>query len=375
MKKISLWFAVVVIGMSIMFVQPVKATSFPDVVIYKDEINYLANKKIIRGFEDGTFGPTKSLTRLQAVEILLNAKGVTDYTAPDPQMTDMHKGKYGYDIVSKAVQLGIISGKINKDGSKYFDPANVLTRGQMAKILVETAGIPINRSHSFPDILANNDFLDYISTMAAERITGGYEDGTYRAAQTLSRAHFAVFVARMLDDKFKPAIVNGAGSYMLNTNKIYTWEYKDEGQLFIEKLTSSVADYEGPANWNLWTQLDEDDAASFITMENDEGLFEITCHYVGSLVCPSDSRSVFTALKYPLNEGKKWEVYSGGEEPVTLKVESINRKITTRAGSFENVVEVTDSEGWTYYYARNIGLIKSLENGKAFAELIKLENK
>src|SRR5690606_1385514 len=118
------------------------------------------------------------------------------------------QGKYGYAEVAKAVQLGIISGKTNKDGSKYFDPNGVLTRGQMAKIIVEAEGFQLNKQYTFSDVSDLNTFRDYISTLASERITGGYYDGTYRPSLAVTRQHFAVFVARMLNDDFKPSTTN-----------------------------------------------------------------------------------------------------------------------------------------------------------------------
>ena len=375
MKKVSLWVVVILMSWTMFFSQGAKATSFPDVIIYEKEINYLTGKKIINGFTDGTFGPQKKLTRLQAVDMLLRAKNITDFTAPDPGLTDMHKGKYGYEIVAKAVQLGIISGKTAKDGTKYFDPQNYLTRGQMAKILVEADGLTINPNFSFPDVASTNDFRDYISTLAAERITGGYEDGTFRPTQILNRAQFAVFTARMLDDQFKPAIVNGAGSYMLDNKKAYTWQYKDEGNTFISTLIASDLNYKGPPNWGLWNEMDESGSSYFITKETDAGLFEVTCHFVDGISCESGTEAEYKILAFPLYTGKSWENTNGDEPVSTHYVQSINRTVTTKAGTFKNVVEVTDSDGWTYFYARDIGLIKTLENGQVFAELIKLENR
>lgn len=365
----------IVMSWTMVLVQSVKAAGFPDVVVYEKEINYLTSKKIIKGFTDGTFGPQKKLTRLQAVDMLLKAKNITDFTAPDPGLTDMTKGKYGYEIVAKAVQLGIISGKTAKDGTKYFDPQNYLTRGQMAKIIVEADGLTINQKFLFPDVASTNDFHKYISTLAAERITGGYEDGTFRPSEILNRAQFAVFTARMLDDQFKPAIVNGVGSYMLDKKKAYTWQYTDEGNTFTSKLILSNMNYTGPSNWDLWSEVGQDGSGYFITKENDEGLFEVTCHYVNGVTCESGIESEYKTLAYPLHVGKSWETSNGGEQAISHTIQSINRTVKTKAGTFKNVVEVTDSDGWTYYYARNVGIIKSLENGSVFAELIKLENR
>lgn len=102
------------------------------------------------------------------------------------------------------MELGFISGKTNKDGSKYFDAAASLTRGQMAKILTVGYQLPKTKDVSFTDVQVGNGFKDYISTLATENITTGYLDGSFGPNNKLSRQHFAVFMARMLDDKFKP---------------------------------------------------------------------------------------------------------------------------------------------------------------------------
>lgn len=180
------------------------ASGFPDVTLYKDEIEYLTDKKIINGYADGTFGPNNNLTRLQAVSMILREKGIINFTAPNPGFTDIQPGDYGYEIVAKAVELGFIGGKTASDGSKYFDPAAPLTRGQMSKILAEGYQLPKTKDVTFSDVPSTNGFKDYISILATERITTGYADGTFKPAATLTRAHFATFMARMLDDKFKP---------------------------------------------------------------------------------------------------------------------------------------------------------------------------
>lgn len=185
--------------------QQAQAASFPDVSQYKDEITYLTDKKIINGYSNGTFGPDRNLTRLQAVTMILREKGITDFTAPNPNFTDMEPGKYGYAEVAKAVELGFIGGKTAANGSKFFDPSAPLTRGQMSKILAEGYKLTKTKDFSFTDVSANNGFKDHISALASQNITTGYGDGSFKPNQTLSRQHFAVFMARMLDDKFKPA--------------------------------------------------------------------------------------------------------------------------------------------------------------------------
>ena len=101
--------------------------------------------------------------------------------------------------------MGFISGKTDKNGNKYFDAGAPLTRGQMAKILVEGYQLPKTKDVTFTDVPVGNGFKDYISVLTSQNITTGYLDGSFGPNNKLSRQHFAVFMARMLDDKFKPA--------------------------------------------------------------------------------------------------------------------------------------------------------------------------
>jgi len=51
----------------------------------------------------------------------------------------------------------------------------------------------------FSDVDSNNAFCKYIWKFAELGITSGYDDGTYRPADTLSRAQMAVFILRALE--------------------------------------------------------------------------------------------------------------------------------------------------------------------------------
>lgn len=369
MRKIALFVILFALICSpVQFVQA-EGKIFPDVKQYADEINYLAERNIIRGYTDGTFRPANSLTRLHAVQILLKARGITDFTAPDPNLTDMKPTSYGYAEVAKAVELGIISGKIGADGTRYFDPSSYLTRGQMAKVIVEAAKLPKQQTTLFLDVLPTDGFHDYIATLAAERITGGYEDGTYRPANRISRQHFAVFIARMLDDRFKPASVNKAPSFLMDTSKTYTWLYTDDGEKIETTLKKSALAYKGAVGWDLWQEAVGGSVGYFIVLENDNGLFEVECRYIDELVCEPFGDTLSPELDYPLYKGKKWT----SNEFVNYTVVSTSQTVTTKAATFKNVVEVKDSDGWTYYYAPNVGLVKTIDNGLTFAELVKLQ--
>ncbi len=179
--------------------------TFKDVNSFVEEIEYLADKGIIQGYKDGTFKPNNTVTRLQAVQMILREKGIKDFSnVANPGFIDVKSGDKGYGEIAKAVELGIISGKVNAQGQKYFDPNGNLTRSQAAKVLVSAYSLKGTSPTEFKDIPKNHWAYNVTSVLAANHIATGYADGTFKPSTNLSRQHFAAFMARCLDDQFKP---------------------------------------------------------------------------------------------------------------------------------------------------------------------------
>jgi S-layer homology domain len=170
-----------------------------------EEINYLTEKQIIYGFPDGTFKPNNSITRLQAVFMILREKGISvnAWEVEDPGFADVKPGQSGYNEIAKAVELGIIHGKVNEKGQKVFDPQGTLTRSQMAKILVLANNLEGTNDFDFTDVPKNHWAYPYVQSLAKNKITTGYGDGRFGVSDYLTRAQFAVMMARILDESFQ----------------------------------------------------------------------------------------------------------------------------------------------------------------------------
>jgi amidase len=179
---------------------------FKDVSSFINEIKYLIDKGIIKGYPDGTFKPNNLITRLQSIQMILREKGMTDFSnITNPKFVDVNPGDYGYEEVALAVELGIINGKVDAQGQKYFDPNGKLTRSEAAKILVATYELEETAPIDFKDVPKEHWAYDDISKLVANKITTGYKDETFKPSNNLSRQHFAAFMARYLDDQFKPS--------------------------------------------------------------------------------------------------------------------------------------------------------------------------
>ncbi|MGF2617978.1 S-layer homology domain-containing protein [Rossellomorea vietnamensis] len=203
MKKIILLFFVA-FSLILSFGMTVSASGkFKDINRYVEEIEFLARSGVVKGYGD-EFKPEDPVRRIQAVQMILREKGITDFSdVSDPGFTDLRKGDYGYAEVAKAAEIGWISGKTAADGSTYFDTWGSLTRGQMAKILVKAYELSGEIPNRFKDVPQSHWAHEFVSTLIHHRITTGYQNQTYRPQETLSRQHFAVFLARLAENNFR----------------------------------------------------------------------------------------------------------------------------------------------------------------------------
>lgn len=85
-------------------------------------------------------------------------------------------------------------------------------------------------------------------------------------------------------------------------------------------------------------------------------------------------------LVYPLQVGKTWSYVNGNGKKITCTVVALNKTVKTKAGTFQNVVEVKESDGRHRYYAKNLGLIKSenpslVYGDPEYVELISIKKK
>lgn len=97
-----------------------------------------------------------------------------------------------------AQYINDLSGRgIISSGGANFYPKNNLSRGELAKVLVKAANLPINTTggQRFTDVPTSNAFFDYVATLANRGTINGYADGTFRPNGNVSRGEFSKMVA------------------------------------------------------------------------------------------------------------------------------------------------------------------------------------
>jgi len=130
---------------------------------------------------------------LQPVDLQLQLPG-------DPalvRLTDI-KGHWAEAVIRQAVAYGRVSGYT--DGS--FKPQGSVTRAEFAVMLTRTLQLPLPSEVGSLDYTDNAALPDwskpYIAAVAKSGWMSGYDDGTFRAQQPITRAEIASILARIL---------------------------------------------------------------------------------------------------------------------------------------------------------------------------------
>ncbi|WP_025785855.1 S-layer homology domain-containing protein [Sporosarcina sp. D27] len=359
MKKLLMTVAILV-GSLVVSMQPAAAAvSFPDVPAsnrFHDEIQFLVNQEIISGYPDGSFQPKRNVTRGEAAIMIGRALDL-DGTVRDTKFKDVSKNNRASGYIASAAAKGIIGGY--PDGT--FRPDQQIIRGDMAIILSRVFGLEFGSIREFNDVGMNMKASEAIYNIAGEYITTGYEDNSFRPNGKVTREQFSAFLSRGMSPEFKQRAVGNEG-YALNMTKryVYATPNGDVEEVFQKGLEGfDVPDYAGFAWKN--TDLTTKEVAYFFQEE--------TANELVTLFPFSDG---FVDLLYPIEVGAGW--YIDEEETLVDEITSVTETVETPFKTFTNAVEVTSDLGYTSYYVKGVGHVKTLdENGDVVSELKSME--
>lgn len=144
----------------------------------------------IKGYENGMFKPNKSVTRAEAAQMLYSL--LRDQSWEKKSFSDVGSQWYA-EAVSVMAGLGVIQGY--SDGS--FKPGREITRAEFVTMAVNCDTI-MEGGSSFPDVSASFWGAPYIATAAAKGWISGFQDGTFRPNDRITRAQAVTIINNML---------------------------------------------------------------------------------------------------------------------------------------------------------------------------------
>lgn len=150
----------------------------------------------IMGYPDGTVQPEGEITRAEACTIffrLLTESSRNYYFSKTNDYTDVNAGDWFNNAISTLSNAGIVTGY--NDGT--FRPNQPITRGEMAKIIANFANLN-KGTKSFTD-LSGHWSKSYVELAAGNGWIAGYPDGSFRPDQKITRAETVTMINRVLE--------------------------------------------------------------------------------------------------------------------------------------------------------------------------------
>jgi hypothetical protein len=146
----------------------------------------------IKGFENNTFRPESPITREQFVAILYRLKSSQPQAnASSPSFADVAANRWSYNEIEWAKQCGIIEA----DASGNFRPAEALSRGDMAVMLVRAENLTNMAADTFTDLQGHPQSADILKAVAAG-IFEGFPDKSFKPDGSTTRSQAVTALIR-----------------------------------------------------------------------------------------------------------------------------------------------------------------------------------
>ncbi|MGE6604526.1 S-layer homology domain-containing protein [Lysinibacillus fusiformis] len=211
-------------------------------------IEQVANKKLVAGYQDGTFKPSGNVTRAEFATFL--ARTFDGDKRENETFDDVSDTHWAKDAVEEGIALGFIQPSDYKNNK--FEPSKAMTRQEIAKWLAnglnainpeygEIASTIQEGKYTLLPIAEmykgglNKSEYGNVGLMLGTGLMSGFEDGSFKATGNTTRAEIATILIRFEEAKKKnPGTIKAlnelvevatTGTNMLSATK---FEYKKE---------------------------------------------------------------------------------------------------------------------------------------------------
>ena len=150
----------------------------------------------VTGYDDKTIKPDNNITRAEAAALIsrISSGFSADKNYDVSKFSDVDGGAWFAKNVGYAAENSIVSGY--EDGS--FRPGNTITREEFAAMICRFMKYDTSASEVFSDVPPEHWAAPYIAAMKANGIISGYEDGSFGLGRNITRSEAIAIINRAL---------------------------------------------------------------------------------------------------------------------------------------------------------------------------------
>jgi hypothetical protein len=147
------------------------------------------------------------------------------------------------EAVNTLVNQGIINGY--QDGT--FKPEQYISRSEIAKVVTLILKSELGKETSFKDIKNNDWFMGYVEGIKDEGLVTGYTDGTYKPLASITYDEVSAIVARILKEKdyFYPVSMTEIKGELPTGSYVSSWAEDYVALLYSYDMVDTSKAYKG----------------------------------------------------------------------------------------------------------------------------------
>ncbi|MBE6570738.1 MAG: hypothetical protein E7656_00635 [Ruminococcaceae bacterium] len=218
-------------------------------------LNLNKNANYVNGYEDGTFRPQNNITRAEAITLL--SRLIVDDSVIKGKIganyDDVEAGAWYESYIGFFQNLGFLDN-ISRDYGLKIAPTENITRGEFTQLIYEistaTQDSPSVKLKSFTDVSSNHKYLTAINAAVSTGIVTGYDDGTFKPENSITRAEVVTMVNRFIGripngvagtNSFSDISGHWASSQILAAcnDENVSWTAKSDGGKYVLSGTSA----------------------------------------------------------------------------------------------------------------------------------------
>ncbi len=169
------------------------AVADPDDTGVSAKLDTENHMKYMVGYPDGTFGPSRNMTRAEVAQIFYNLL-LDKKTSGNVRFTDVKDDAWYATAVRTLAGMGVINGY----GDGRFQPGKSITRAEFTAMSMRFAKSDASGQNIFSDVNKGAWYYDAVVGSVAYGWVNGYGDGTFRSNNTITRAEVVTIVNNML---------------------------------------------------------------------------------------------------------------------------------------------------------------------------------
>lgn len=168
-----------------------------------ESIQKCVSEGYFKGYDDGSFKPFKSITRGEFAVLISKYLNKEEADKTLETYSDVKKTEWYYGYVENA--KGYLDGTVDSNGNNIFLPKENAKREDICIAAVKAKGLKAeNANLSFLRYFSDADSVSekakpYVALAVEAKIVNGFEDGTFRPNESITRAQAAVILSKIIN--------------------------------------------------------------------------------------------------------------------------------------------------------------------------------